>query len=379
MTVNKQKVVIGMSGGVDSSVAAALLVEQGYEVIGAFMKNWSDTKDLKGECAWREERRDAMKVAAILDIPFVTFDFEKEYKENVVGYMFREYEAGRTPNPDVMCNAFVKFPLFWAEAKKLGADFIATGHYAQIGRDTYYARPRGIGESNFCLLKAKDENKDQTYFLQRINKEDLSHTLFPVGHLLKSEVRELARKYKLPVAEKKDSTGICFIGEVPMKEFLSQRIPKKKGDIVTAEGKKVGEHNGVWFYTIGQRHGFGGGGGMPYFVVDRNLEKNELVVAPGADHPRLFKKEIEIRDMHWIAGNVPKLPLHCEVRIRHRGELAKAVLESRVKNQESRSNGSLILNSKFLILFEKPQRAATPGQMAAIYVGDECLGGGIIL
>lgn len=376
MAKNKQKVIVGMSGGVDSSVSAALLVEQGYEVIGAFMKNWSDTKDLKGECAWKAERRDAIKVAAILDIPFVTFDFEKEYKENVVGYMFREYETGRTPNPDVMCNSFIKFPLFWAEAKKLGADFIATGHYAQIMKP----ETRNIKHaSNFMLQVSRDKNKDQTYFLQRITSEDLSHTLFPVGHLLKSEVRELARKYKLPVAEKKDSTGICFIGEVPMKEFLSQRIPKKKGDIVTAEGKKVGEHNGVWFYTIGQRHGFGGGGGTPYFVVDRNLEKNELVVAPGADNPLLFKKEIEIRDMHWISGVTPEFPLSCEVRIRHRGELAKAVLEARVKKQESRSNGSLILNSKFLILFEKPQRAATPGQMAAIYLGDECLGGGIII
>lgn len=348
---NKQKVVLGMSGGVDSSVAAALLVQQGYEVIGAFMKNWSDTKAATGECAWKSERRDAMSVAAKLNIPFVTFDFEKEYKENVVGYMFREYEAGRTPNPDVMCNAFIKFPLFWAEAKTLGSDFIATGHYART--------------ENGKLLLSEDVGKDQTYFLHRITSEDLSHTLFPVGHLLKSEVRELARKYKLPVAEKKDSTGICFIGEVSMEKFLSQKIPKKQGNIITIDGQKIGEHNGVWFYTIGQRHGFGGGGGMPYFVVDRDLEKNALVVAPGADHPRLFRKEIEIRDTRWISGSAPKLPLECKARIRHRGELFDATLNLNA--------GRYMLNAS------EPQRAVTPGQMAAIYVGEECLGGGIIL
>ncbi len=370
MSDKRLKVIVGMSGGVDSSVSAALLVEQGYEVVGAFMKNWSDTKDIKGECAWRTERRDAMAVAARLDIPFITFDFEREYKENVVSYMFREYEAGHTPNPDVMCNSFIKFPLFWAEAKKLRADFIATGHYART--------------ENGKLLLSADEEKDQTYFLQRITKEDLEHTLFPVGHLTKPQVRELARKFKLPVAEKKDSTGICFIGEVSMEEFLSQRIPKKQGNIITVEGEVVGTHNGVWFYTIGQRHGFGGGGGKPYFVVDRNLEKNELIVAPGADHPRLYKKEIEISDIHWISGKEPGLPLVCQVRIRHRGELFDAVLELQVpqngipsfplkKIKESGGTKSYKLKAK------EPQRAATPGQMAAIYVGDECLGGGVIL
>lgn len=365
-----------MSGGVDSSVSAALLVEQGYEVIGAFMKNWSDTKDIKGECAWKEERRDAMRVAAILGISFVTFDFEKKYKESVVEYMFREYEAGRTPNPDIMCNSFIKFPLIWAEAKKLGADFIATGHYART--------------ENGKLLLSADEEKDQTYFLQRITKEDLEHTFFPVGHLKKSKVRELARKFNLPTAEKKDSTGICFIGEVPMQEFLSQRIPKKKGDIVTIDGEKIGEHNGVWFYTIGQRHGFGGGGGAPYFVVDRNLEKNELVVAPGAEHPRLYKKEFEIRNVHWISGNAPKLPLECQVRIRHRGELFDAVLKPTAKSlQPTESDkplaASCVLQADTLqrgvvkLRSTTPQRAVTPGQMAAIYVNDECLGGGIII
>ncbi len=350
-TKKKQKVIVGMSGGVDSSVSAALLVEQGHEVIGAFMKNWSDSKDLKGECLWKAEWRDALAVAAKLEIPLVKFDFEKEYKKHVVEYMFREYRAGRTPNPDVMCNAFIKFPLFWRAARKLGADFIATGHYAR-------------GKNGKLFLSA-DPEKDQTYFLQRITAEDLSHTVFPIEQLKKTQIRELARKFKLPVAEKKDSTGICFIGEVPMEEFLSQKIPKKRGNIVTVEGKKIGTHNGVWFYTIGQRHGFGGGGGVPYFVVDRNLKKNELIVAAGANHPRLFKKEIKIADMHWISGKAPKLPLKCKARIRHRGELF---------------NAKLTLNAKRYKLYaSEPQRAATPGQMAAIYAGRECLGGGIIL
>ena len=340
-----------MSGGVDSSVSAALLVEQGYEVIGAFMKNWSDTKTVSGECAWKEERRDAMRVAALLDIPFVTFDFEKEYKEEVVEYIFREYAAGRTPNPDVVCNSAIKFPLFWREAQKLGADYIATGHYAQT--------------EDGILKLGVDSNKDQTYFLCGINSDDLSHTLFPVGHLTKPEVRELARKFKLPVAEKKDSTGICFIGEVPMQDFLSQRIPKKKGDIVTVDGVKVGEHNGVWFYTIGQRHGFGGGGGVPYFVVDRNLEKNELIVAPGSEHPRLYKKEFEVKDMHWISGHVPELPFECQVRIRHRAAFFDAVLKLEAGSWKLKAND--------------PQRAVTPGQMAVIYKDNACLGGGVIV
>lgn len=368
------KVVVGMSGGVDSSVAAALLVEQGYEVIGAFMKNWSDTKGPTGECAWKEERRDAMRVAALLGIPFVTFDFEKEYKEEVVEYLFREYGAGRTPNPDIVCNSAIKFPLFWREAKKLGADYIATGHYAQVQPTANSEQP-----TVFKLQRAVDSNKDQTYFLCGITAEDLAHTLFPVGHLKKSEVRELARKFKLPVAEKKDSTGICFIGEVSMSEFLSQRISKKKGDIVTVDDKKVGEHNGVWFYTIGQRHGFGGGGGLPYFVVDRDLEKNELIVAPGAEHPRLYKKEIEVKDMHWISGKSPEMPFECEVRIRHRAPLAKAVLEFGIRNKELGADEAIIPNSRFIIRFGELQRAVTPGQMAVIYKDNTCLGGGVIV
>lgn len=346
-----RRVVIGMSGGVDSSVSAALLVERGYEVIGAFMKNWSDTKGPSGECAWKEERRDAMRVAALLNIPFVTFDFEKEYKEEVVEYLFKEYAAGRTPNPDVVCNSAIKFPLFWHEAKKLGADFIATGHYAQVGAGS--------------LQLSADSNKDQTYFLCGISSEDLSHTLFPVGHLTKPEVRELARRYKLPVAEKRDSTGICFIGEVPMQEFLAQRIPKKKGDIVTVDGIKVGEHNGVWFYTIGQRHGFGGGGGVPYFVVDRNLGKNELIVARGAEHPRLFRKEFEVKDINWISGFAPELPLECEARIRHRAQLFDAILNLHA--------------NRYMLNANEAQRAVTPGQMAVIYKDNACLGGGVIM
>ena len=258
------KVFVGLSGGVDSSVAAALLIKQGYDVTGVFMRNWSEPHldSHKGPC-WIDERRDAMRVAAKLKIPFLTFDFEKEYKSQVVDYMFREYRAGRTPNPDIMCNKLIKFPLFWREAKKLGADFIATGHYARIrpplappskGGDRLSSPSegearRGLG---FKLLKGVDEKKDQSYFLYGLSQEDLLHTLFPVGDLTKPEVRKIAAKLNLPTAKKEESMGICFVGEVKIKDFLRVKIKPRPGNIVDTEGNVIGKHDGIWYYTIGQ-------------------------------------------------------------------------------------------------------------------------------
>ncbi|HTK59654.1 MAG TPA: tRNA 2-thiouridine(34) synthase MnmA, partial [Candidatus Baltobacteraceae bacterium] len=242
----KRKVMVGMSGGVDSSVAASLLLDQGYDVVGAFMKNWSETKDEKGECAWKEERRDAMRVAASLGIPFVTFDFEEEYDRRVVDYLYREYAAGRTPNPDVLCNREVKFDLFLKAALEAGADCIATGHYARVTKNA---------DGTYALLAGLDRNKDQSYFVHALGQEQLKHVLFPIGHLDKRDVRAYARDRKLETADKKDSQGICFIGKVELREFLKRELAPKPGAIVTVEGKEIGRHADAQAFTIGQRHG----------------------------------------------------------------------------------------------------------------------------
>jgi tRNA-specific 2-thiouridylase len=352
----KTKVFVGLSGGVDSSVAAALLIKGGYDVTGVFMRNWSEPHldSHKGPC-WVDERRDAMRVAAKLNIPFLTMDFEKEYKERVVDYMFREYEAGRTPNPDIMCNKLIKFPLFWREAKKLGADFIATGHYARV-------KKAGI---HFKLLKGVDVKKDQSYFLYAVSEEDLSHTLFPVGGLTKPEVRKIAAKLDLPTAKKEESMGICFVGEVKIKDFLQKKIKPQPGKIVDTDGKVIGKHEGIWYYTIGQRSGLGVGGGEPYFVVGKDVKKNVLVVARGANHPSLYNKEAELRDIHWISGIEPKLPLKAMVRLRHQHPGGRAAVKK--------------IGDKIKIIFDKPERAITPGQSAVFYKGEECLGGGVVV
>lgn len=357
----KKKVVVGMSGGVDSSVAAALLLDEGYEVIGAFMKNWSDTKDpLTGECAWRTERDDAMRVAADLDIPFVTFDFEEAYRKEVVEYLYREYEDGRTPNPDVMCNRAVKFDLFLKEALlKMGADFIATGHYARLDQTS---------DGRYRLLAGLDRNKDQSYFVFSLGQEQLKHVLFPIGHLDKNDVRAYAKDRGLHVAAKKDSQGICFIGKVNLGDFLKKTIPPKPGDIVTVEGRIVGRHPDVHAFTIGQRHGLGVGGGDPYFVVRTDVETAQVIVAQGADHPALYKPELIANAWHWVSGQEPELPLHCEARIRYRQPLQKCEVVPGTKG-----SGSL------QVKFERPQRAVTPGQFVVLYDGDEVLGGGVIV
>ncbi len=358
--VLKRKVLVGMSGGVDSSVSAALLLEQGYEVIGGFMKNWSGSVDGPSEsltsqvgleheeCGWRAERRDAMRVAAKLGIPFFTFDFEKEYRAAVVEDLFLKTEAGRTPNPDVLCNRAIKFDLFVKEADHLGCDWIATGHYARIkdGR----------------LLCGTDSQKDQSYFLWAIPRSVLSRVIFPVGGMQKAQVRQKARALGLSVADKKDSTGICFVGEVQMRSFLQGRLPKRPGAIVTTDGKVVGSHEGVIFYTIGQRHGLEIGGGSPYYVVEKRVETNELVVSSNF-HPALFHSELTATQLNWF--RVPQIGTSYQGRIRYRQPLQSCKVVS-------------IDDERIQIHFDEPQRAVTPGQSVVLYDLSEMLGGGII-
>ncbi|MBI5655255.1 tRNA 2-thiouridine(34) synthase MnmA [Candidatus Uhrbacteria bacterium] len=351
-------VLVGMSGGVDSSVAAALLVKRGYRVVGGFIKNWSDSKDLQtGECAWRGERRDAMRVAAKLGVPLLTFDFEKEYRKKIVGDLFRGYAAGETPNPDVLCNEAIKFGMFFEAAKRLGAEFIATGHYARVkrGRD-------GVAH----LLRGLDPDKDQSYFLYRVPQEALGRTFFPIGQMKKSQVRDLARRLKLPVAEKPDSQGICFIGKLDMVDFLRKKIKPKPGDIVDQDGAVIGRHQGLDAFTIGQRERIQvAKGTSPWFVAGKDVKNNRLVVVQGADNPLLYRNSLEIHDVRWCTGKVPKLPLDCSVQVRYRQSSVKAVLAAG-------SKGAFKLN------FRQPVKAVASGQSAVIYRGMECLGGGLI-
>lgn len=356
-TAAKKKITVAMSGGVDSSVVAALLVAEGHDVTGVFMKNWSDTADpCTGECAWKQERQDALRVAATLGIPFETYDFEEEYRRDVVEYMVREYAAGRTPNPDVMCNSKVKFDLFLKRALASGADMIATGHYARVIRGE---------DGRVELLAGADPGKDQSYFLHRLTHEQLERTLFPIGHLLKSEVRALAAKFGLPTAAKKDSQGICFIGKIDLAEFLRARIVGRPGPIVTTAGHVVGRHGGVAPFTIGQRHGLRIGGGAPYFVVEKDVARNTVVVAREDDPAALFADALEAEDAHWIAGAPPPLPLACKVRIRYRQPLQDATVSAAAK-------GGVRID------FKEHQRAISPGQFAVFYDGERCLGGAVI-
>ena len=389
-----KRVVIGLSGGVDSSVAAYLLKEQGYNVVGLFMVNWHDTTGtLEGDCPWHDDRVFAELVAKRLDIPLHVVDLSEEYRRRVVDYMFAEYERGRTPNPDVLCNREIKFDVFLKEALRLGADYVATGHYCRrdevVGED---------GSVQYRLLAGSDPNKDQSYFLCQLSQEQLSRAMFPVGGLLKPEVRRIAEEQHLATAKRKDSQGICFVGKVDLPVFLQQKLEKRKGNIheilptwrgyerkvsddnlralsepfsyTVRDGKKIGEHNGAHFYTIGQRKGLGVGGRTePLFVIATDVEQNVIYMGQGDDHPGLYRRALHIteNEIHWVR---PALAMEVgerrryQVRIRYRQPLQGAEL--------IRTEGGLYIR------FDEPQRGVTAGQFAAWYDGDELVGSGVI-
>lgn len=344
--MSAKKVYVGMSGGVDSSLSAALLVEQGYNVTGVYMKNW--TQDLPGmKCPWADDLADAKRVAVQLGIDFKVFDFQKQYKQKVVDYMIDEYEKGRTPNPDIMCNQEVKFKLFLDAAVEDGADMIATGHYARV--------------ENGVLKRAADDNKDQTYFLYRVTCEALEKTMFPLGDMKKDEVRVQAKKRGLFTATKKESMGICFVGSVGIREFLGQYVTTEPGAIIDIQTKaEVGQHDGAIFFTLGQRHGLNVGGGLPYYVVGKNMSKNEVYVTRDLNNKELWRGEVELSDLHWIDAK-PDDDKKLQVRMRHRAPL----IDARLQGDQ-------------LILSES-QRAIASGQSAVLYDVDKVLGGGVII
>jgi tRNA-specific 2-thiouridylase len=354
-----ERIVVGMSGGVDSSVAALLLKRAGYDVVGLFMKNWEDDDDDE-YCSTREDLIDVASVADVIGVDLEVVNFAAEYKDRVFAEFLREYAAGRTPNPDVLCNAEIKFKAFLDHAMAMGARRIATGHYARV---------REV-DGRFELLKALDGTKDQSYFLHRLDQAQLSRTLFPLGEIPKTEVRRIAREAKLPVAEKKDSTGICFIGERPFREFLNRYLPKKPGPMKTPDGKVVGEHIGLMFYTLGQRKGIGIGGakagtGDPWYVARKDMERNELIVVQGHDHPLLLRRDLRAQDLAWVAGEAPDAALAYGAKTRYRqADAACAITDVDAAHCD--------------LAFSEPQWAVTPGQSMVLYRGDVCLGGGII-
>jgi tRNA-specific 2-thiouridylase len=391
--MKKQRVVVGLSGGVDSSVTAYLLQQQGYDVIGMFMKNWhDDSVTISKECPWLDDSNDAMIVAQHLGIPFQTIDLSEQYKKRIVDYMFAEYQRGRTPNPDVLCNREIKFDIFLQAALKLGAEYVATGHYARKAVATIE------GQEVYRLLAGKDPNKDQSYFLCQLTQQQLSRALFPVGELLKPEVRDIARKAGLTTAEKKDSQGLCFIGKVHLPEFLQQQLQPKKGKVIeipedspafangysdddlvgvttpyalTPElGDVVGDHTGAHFYTIGQRRGLNiGGFEKPLFVIGTDTTTNVIYAGMGESHPGLYRRGLFIpqSDVHWIREDMRLAigdSMQYLARIRYRQPLEPCTLHQREEG--------------LYIMFDKPQRGITPGQFAAWYEGEECIGSGVI-
>ena len=361
MTTRRQRVVVGLSGGVDSAVAAWMLKQQGFEVIGVFMKNWEDD-DTDEYCTSREDLVDAAAVADVLGIELEAVNFAAEYRERVFAHFLREYEAGRTPNPDVLCNSEIKFSAFLDYAQRLAADHIATGHYARVRR-------AASDPARVELLKAADATKDQSYFLHRLTQRQLAPVLFPLGDIAKREVRAIARREGIPTHAKKDSTGICFIGERPFRDFLARYLPRTPGPVVTPEGAVIGRHQGIAYYTLGQRQGLGIGGtrhgtDAPWFVAGKDLPRNALVAVQGREHPLLYRRTVDALEMHWISGQASGLPRRVGAKTRYRMPDAACTL--------SRSE------DRYRAEFDAPQWAPTPGQYLVIYEGDVCLGGGVI-
>ena len=353
-----KRVIVGMSGGVDSSVAAYLLIEQGYEVEGLFMKNWEED-DTEEYCTAAVDLEDAQQVCNKLGIKLHTVNFSSEYWDRVFEHFLGEYKAGRTPNPDVLCNREIKFRAFLDHAIDLGADAIATGHYVR----------GGIGDPQQLLRKAVDNNKDQSYFLYMLNHEQLSHAMFPLGEIEKPRVREIAEQQGFANSKKKDSTGICFIGERNFRDFLERYLPAQPGDICTSEGNVIGQHHGLMYYTIGQRQGLGIGGlkdadERPWFVADKDLENNVLIVVQGGEHPSLYKQGLFAINLHWTMDEPPTLPMTCMAKTRYRQPDQACSVEKH--------------NDGLRVVFDEPQRAITPGQSVVFYSDDICLGGGII-
>ncbi len=357
-------------------MAAALLVEQGYRVVGVFMRqyDYADVRTKNNDflaCAQEEDRLSALAVAKHLAIPFFSWDFRKVYHEKVVDYLFREYARGRTPNPDIMCNVHLKFGAFLKRARKEGADYIATGHYAKtaVSVKRLAIRNRILNVKRYTLKTARDSAKDQTYFLSQLTQSKLRHCVFPIGEYQKSEVREMAKKFGLATANRKDSQGICFVGDVSMQDFLSSRIPSKPGDVITTKGICIGTHKGAAYYTIGQRHGLGlKGGENPYYVSAIDIKRNILIVTQGEKKADLFSKQLTVKNLHWISGITPPFPFSCSARIRYRQPLEVCSVQRAVfKN-----------NEHYNVVFKWAQRAVAPGQFVVFYKGKECLGGGII-
>jgi len=382
-SIRPQRVVVGLSGGVDSAVSAWLLKQQGHEVVGLFMKNWEDDDDSEF-CSSRQDWLDAAAVADVVGIDIEHVNFAAEYKDRVFAEFLREYQAGRTPNPDVLCNAEIKFKAFLDHAMRLGAEKIATGHYARV-------RAAPGAPQAFQLLKSLDPSKDQSYFLHRLNQAQLAQTLFPVGELPKSDVRRMAAEIGLPNAQKKDSTGICFIGERPFREFLKRYLKSEPGPILDERGRRLGQHMGLSFYTLGQRQGLhiggvkdrgaprGGGDHAPWFVADKDLVRNALLVVQGRDHPALLSNELLAQDLSWVAGHPPPCGTYA-AKTRYRQADALCELDH-LMPQPAGSGGPTATAAKadaIGLRFAQAQWAVTPGQSAVLYNGEVCLGGGVI-